>query len=209
MAGRVAALKFVADYLGLPAMSWYARRTGSGWLDEIPLVAKWVLKNGDCPIGFGAGLFEEIDALAKHCHMIAGKVIRLKKQEHPATRLVANCGPLLRPVCTRQQQTAFGTAGWRDKNPALFVRQPGVFNQFESERTNVEGQGLIVVWHDDRNCRKKLPRCHRLLCALVDRNIREGRDVDEVDGLRDGQRYAIIRKLPFRLHDRQRPAAGF
>ena len=67
-------------------------------LYQVPKIAERVLENAHRPIGFMTRLFLESDALGLHCGIVAGEIIRMQKEAHAATGLVANGRVLRRTI---------------------------------------------------------------------------------------------------------------
>ena len=78
--------------------------------------------------------------------MVAGEVVGRKEQEHPAAGLVADGGGLVGPFGPGQDQ-ARAAARRLDRDPAL-AALVDVFGQPEAKRADVEGDGRVIVGHD-------------------------------------------------------------
>ncbi|MNE57109.1 hypothetical protein D3C80_1520570 [compost metagenome] len=83
--------------------------------------------------------------------VIAPKIVGLEEQEDPATALPADGGLLLGGRGPRQQQRRPGGASGGDPHPALAglarLVERVVFQQGEAEPLGEEGDGLVVVGH--------------------------------------------------------------
>jgi len=92
-----------------------------GRLDEVPSIAVNVLKRCHGAIRLQPRLLDELDAPSEIGRVIAGEVVRLKKQKDSAAALVTDCLALAVPDSTCKQKTA-RIPGWAYYDPALFCR---------------------------------------------------------------------------------------
>ena len=67
-------------------------------LYQVPKIAERVLENDHRPIGFITRLFLECDAFGLYRCIVAGEIIRMQKEAHAATGLVANGRVLRRTI---------------------------------------------------------------------------------------------------------------
>ena len=119
--------------------------TGSGGLQEIPLVAVEVFEDGDGAVGFLAGRFEEMDAAGLVGFVVAPKVVGVEEEKNATAGLIADGEGLLGSIGFRQEKS--GATGVRrcHEKPAFVVRERRVLEKLEAEFSREELESFLVV----------------------------------------------------------------
>ena len=114
-------------------------------LDQIPLAAPRVGKNGDGSVRLATGSLEEADATSGERREISVEVARLEEISHSPPGLVADSRKL--PLVARNREhDARALAGFRgNRDPALAWLNRSVLDHREAKRVDKEGQSLIIA----------------------------------------------------------------
>ena len=98
-----------------------------------------------------ARLFGESGAVCRQPAVVPPEILRLEEQEHPSARLAADRGLLLRRGGLAEHEARSRRAGGPDPDPALAAPHGNILQHAEAQRLGEEGDGPVVVVHDQHD----------------------------------------------------------
>jgi hypothetical protein len=97
-----------------------------------------------------------MNTMGLHALVIPPEIVGFEEQKYPAASLLANGGPLLWRSRTGQQQCRSWRTGWCHPHPAFarFARlvEGRVFQQHKTQPLSKEGDGFVIVGHQQGQC---------------------------------------------------------
>src|ERR1700722_2103112 len=121
-------------------------------LEQIPQVAIKVLKDCDSAVDLFFRLANEDNALFLIYAKIAPQVVRIQKQKYPPAGLIPNSRRLFIADGAGKKKTSGRRPSRRQNHPTLILRPNwDVFDEFESQRVDIEANGLVVLAHYNGN----------------------------------------------------------
>jgi len=123
-------------------------------LDQVPFIAVQIEKHHHPAVGLAARLLGEAHTFCLHITIGFIKIWSVQEESHPTTSLVADMSSLLERGGFGEQQARATRPGRRDHHPALAAALRGVFAQREAQRAGEEGDGFIVLAHEQGDERK-------------------------------------------------------
>jgi hypothetical protein len=117
-------------------------------LDQVPFIAKRILKNGDGAVVLDPRFLQEMDVPAQERLVVAVKIIGLQKQKNATAGLPPYGRALFIGGRFGQQQAGLRCTLGRHQDPSLAGGELGVFKQIETQRSDIEVERFIVAGDD-------------------------------------------------------------